>query len=102
MDTATIGAAATVAVPVTMEAVVVHLMPVVAATAAAVLSWANNRKITNVHLQINSRMDELLAAAKAAALVEGRVEGRAMAAAETALKAEGAAAAALKPPEPVK
>ena len=43
------------------------------------VSWNNNKKITEVHLSINSRMSQLLdatgAAAKAAGVEEGRVAG---------------------------
>jgi hypothetical protein len=54
---------------------------------AAVLSFVGiilSRKIDAVHLQINSRMDELLAATKEAARSQGNVEGRAQAMVEQA------------------
>lgn len=50
-------------------------------TLAAMVAWRssvkNSGKIQEVHLSINSRMDELLKAAKGEAKAEGKEEGRA-------------------------
>ena len=45
-----------------------------AAVGACVLSWVNKGKIQEVHLSINSRMDELLREAKAAAHAAGAAQ----------------------------
>lgn len=47
------------------------------ATAALALyaSWRNGQEIQEIHISINSRMDELLALTKKAAHAEGVIEG---------------------------
>jgi len=45
-----------------------------AALSACALSWVNKGKIQEVHLSINSRMDELLREAKAAAHAAGAAQ----------------------------
>jgi hypothetical protein len=50
---------------------IASLITAVAALGACVLSWINQGKIQEVHLSINSRMDELLREAKAAAHAAG-------------------------------
>lgn len=51
-----------------------------AALGACILGWMNRGKIQEVHLSINSRMDELLrearAAAHAAGVTQQRIEDR--------------------------
>ena len=49
----------------------------VGALGACVLSWINRGKIQEVHLSINSRMDQLLVAAKDAAHAAGASEEKA-------------------------
>jgi hypothetical protein len=53
------------------------LITAVAAFAACILSWINKGKIQEVHLSINSRMDQLLVAAKDAAHAAGANEEKA-------------------------
>jgi hypothetical protein len=57
-----------------------------AALGAFILSWINQGKIQEVHLSINSRMDELLREAKAAAHAAGAVQAAAEAAQKVAEK----------------
>jgi hypothetical protein len=47
------------------------IITAIAAVGACILSWRNAGKIQEVHLSINSRMDELLKEAKAAAHAAG-------------------------------
>jgi hypothetical protein len=48
-----------------------QLMTALAAVLAVALSYINGRKIQDVHLSINSRMDQLLAATQSAAEAKG-------------------------------
>jgi hypothetical protein len=50
------------------------IITAVTAFSACVLSWINRGKIQEVHLSINSRMDELLKEAKAAAHAAGAAQ----------------------------
>jgi len=45
--------------------------------AGVAVSWVNGRKITEVHKSTNSRLDELLKAARVAAHAEGMADQRA-------------------------
>jgi len=56
---------------------IASLITAVAALSACVLSWINKGKIQEVHLSINSRMDQLLIAAKDAAHAAGASEEKA-------------------------
>ena len=61
------------------EAVTIALIAVVPPTAVALLSVAlsirTHGKLNELHVQINSRMDNWLSEAKAASRSEGRAEG---------------------------
>lgn len=58
---------------------VIILATAVATFATAALSlyasWRNGKEIQEIHISINSRMDELLALTKKAAHAEGVIEG---------------------------
>lgn len=54
---------------------IASIPPTLAAVAALIAARKVGPKITELHLQINSRMDQLLAASKSAAHAEGVVEG---------------------------
>ncbi len=53
---------------------IASILTALAALGACVLSWINRGKIQEVHLSINSRMDELLREAKAAAHAAGAAQ----------------------------
>lgn len=61
--------------------IICTLIAAIPPSAIALLAWLSSRKnkaaIQLVHLQINSRMDELLAASKQASRAEGVVAGAA-------------------------
>jgi len=52
------------------------LLAAVLSFVAVLLSQKNAEKLSAVHIQINSRMDQLLAATASAANSEGNIEGR--------------------------
>jgi hypothetical protein len=54
---------------------IAHTMSAVGAFLAALLGWSNRKKIQEVHLTVNSRLDELIKTTKEKAHAEGRVEG---------------------------
>lgn len=56
---------------------IASLVSAVAAIGAVCMSWRNSRKIQSVHIDINSRMDQLLKATGSAAHANGLAEGRA-------------------------
>ena len=56
---------------------IASIVTAITAFSACVLSWINKGKIQEVHLSINSRMDQLLVAAKDAAHAEGANEEKA-------------------------
>lgn len=62
-----------------MESLTVIICACIAAT-PGFLAWVSSRKnrseIQKIHVSVNSRMDELLKAAKGEAILEGREEGR--------------------------
>ncbi len=53
---------------------IASIITALAALGACILSWINRGKIQEVHLSINSRMDELLREAKAAAHAAGAAQ----------------------------
>lgn len=53
------------------------LIGALASGVAAIASYMNLRKIREVHVQINSRMDQLLKATGLLGKAEGKAEGRA-------------------------
>jgi len=53
------------------------IVSAIAATGAVCMSWRNSRKIQSVHIDINSRMDQLLSTTGSAAHANGLAEGRA-------------------------
>ncbi len=55
---------------------IASIITAVAALGACVLGWMNKGKIQEVHLSINSRMDQLLLEARAAAHAAGATEQR--------------------------
>ena len=64
----------------TIETLIDKALSVVGSLAAAgavVVSWMNLKKIREVHVQINSRMDQLLKATGLLGEAEGRARGRA-------------------------
>lgn len=58
-------------------AMIVATGPMLIGLAGVAVSWINGRKITEVHKSTNSRLDELLKAAKIAAHAEGMADQRA-------------------------
>jgi hypothetical protein len=52
-----------------------HGVAAIGASVAAVLSWINRKKIQEVHLTMNSRLDRLLRVTEQRAHEEGRREG---------------------------
>ena len=64
-----------------MESIIIAIIAAIPPTLVALLTLRNSKKnaqaIQEVHLSINSRMDQLLEASKAASNAEGREEGRA-------------------------
>lgn len=60
--------------------IVLALIAVVPTTVAALAAWRSSRRnaeaIQRVHIDINSRMTELLKASKAESKAEGREQGR--------------------------
>jgi ACT domain-containing protein len=56
---------------------VIRLLTAIAAVGAAVMSIINSRRIKEVHVSINSRMDQLLRATGAASKAEGIEQERA-------------------------
>jgi len=57
-------------------AIIVAIGPTLVGLASVAVSWSNGRKITEVHKSTNSRLDELLKAAKVAAHAEGMADQR--------------------------
>ncbi len=53
-----------------------NVLTAIAAMGAMVVSYLNFKKISEVHVQINSRMDQLLVATGLKERAEGRAEGR--------------------------
>ena len=58
-------------------AIIVAIGPTLIGLAGVAVSWVNGRKITEVHKSTNSRLDELLKAARVAAHAEGMADQRA-------------------------
>jgi hypothetical protein len=56
-------------------ALIASIPPTLVAVGAVILGFVNKSGISGVHLTMNSRMDELLSAARAAAHDAGRREG---------------------------
>jgi hypothetical protein len=52
-----------------------HWVAAVGAAAAALLGWSNRNKIQEVHLTMNSRLDQLLKTTEEHAHDQGRQEG---------------------------
>lgn len=74
----------------TQTALIISVAPTIAAIGAIVIAWLgrnqskrNAAHITGVHLLINSRMDELLKAARSESHAAGMAEGRQAGADET-------------------
>jgi hypothetical protein len=61
------------------------IITALAAVGAVIVSWLNNRKLQSVHIDLNSRLTQLLAANAHAARSEGIEQG------QKDQKAEGAA-----------
>lgn len=61
--------------PVTI-AIVVSIAPTLTAFIGCIFSIINRTKITELHKQTNSRMDELLSEARKASYAEGLADGR--------------------------
>lgn len=61
--------------------IIIALITTLPPTIMALLAWRggnrNSKAIQEVHLSINSRMDELLKSSKAESKAEGKEEGRA-------------------------
>jgi hypothetical protein len=57
-------------------AVIISIGPTIAAIAALLAALKNRKQIEEVHLLINSRMNELLSKSRDASFAEGREEGR--------------------------
>jgi hypothetical protein len=55
---------------------VAEIITAAAALGAVLMSWRNSTKIQDVHVSINSRMDQLLAATGLAARANGVAQGR--------------------------
>jgi hypothetical protein len=53
------------------------ILSAVAALGSCVVGWSNMRRIQEVHLSVNSRLDQLLAVTKAKAYENGMAEQRA-------------------------
>lgn len=61
-----------------MENIIIAAIAAIPPTLVALLAWRSNKKAVNeVHLSINSRMDQLLSSSKAESKAEGRELGRA-------------------------
>jgi len=60
-------------------AMIVAVPPTLTALAGAILGIINRQKIHEVHGEINSRMEELLALAKKSSHAEGVIEGKQLA-----------------------
>lgn len=59
------------------DSITVAIITVVPPTLAVLLAWYSNKKaIEQVHVTVNSRMDELLKASKAESRSEGKEEGK--------------------------
>ena len=57
-------------------AIIASIPPTIAALAALIVSNKNHQAVREVHLSLNSRLDQLLGMARAAGVIEGRkVEG---------------------------
>lgn len=57
------------------DVVLVALIAAVPGTIAAILSAIGNRKVEQIHVQVNSRMDQLLASVGRENQAEGRAAG---------------------------
>ena len=57
-------------------AIVAQLVTAVSAIGAILMSWHNSEKIQEVHISINSRMDQLLASTELSARAIGAKEER--------------------------
>jgi len=55
-------------------AMIAAIPPTLAALAALIVALKGSQKLTQLHLQINSRMDQLLEVSTSAARAEGRLE----------------------------
>ncbi len=62
--------------PAEITSLILAVATLVSAAGALVISFNNSRGIRDVHLEINSRMTELLASNKLASHAEGREEAR--------------------------
>ena len=60
------------------ETVLLATMTMIASIAAAIGTFLNNRSIKDVHVSINSRMDQLLKSSVGEAMAAGLKEGRAL------------------------
>ncbi len=60
--------------PEISPAMVMSLATLVSAVSAGIIGLRNTRKIHDVHVSINSRMDQLLAEARLLAHAQGRAE----------------------------
>ena len=60
----------------TIIALIAATPPTAAALASLFVSWRNRKNIQVIHLQINSRMDELIKASKGQSRSEGHIEGQ--------------------------
>lgn len=64
-----------------LTSIIIALIAALPPTLVALLAWhssrQNARAIENVHVSVNSRMDQLLASSKGEAKAAGVVEGRA-------------------------
>jgi hypothetical protein len=56
---------------------ITSVISALAAIGAVYMSWRNSQKIQSVHVDINSRMDQLLAETKLSAHADGVEQGRA-------------------------
>jgi hypothetical protein len=66
-----------------------RIISALAALGAVVMGLVNSRKIQNVHVSINSRMDQLLQARGDASKAEGVEQGRSDARAQEVVMREG-------------
>ncbi len=62
--------------PAEITSLILAVATLVSASGALVISFHNSNKIQDVHLEINSRMTELLAMNKTLSHAEGREEAR--------------------------
>lgn len=63
-------------------AIIASIPPTLAAIAALVLGIRNGRKVSDLHVLVNSRLTELLDSSSSAARAQGKEEGRLVARAE--------------------